>query len=173
MVNCVRPSLTCHRHRVEPGRCQYSAQPGRIPIPILIPLMDIIFPADRPLRTCLSLIGREIERLFGFDRTQMNTSPGYLWNFFVNRDSKHEDCTHKPILLKSAKIIREQRERERDHCFKSLPKKRNLLNFLKNVLYPKIYILFYRSVTNKDLSYKVVRVGIPIENTFASYKLTV
>lgn len=27
MVNCIWPSLTCHRHRVESGRCQYCAQP--------------------------------------------------------------------------------------------------------------------------------------------------
>lgn len=93
MVNCVRPSLTCHRHQVELGRCQYSAQPGRIPISIPIPLMDIIFPADQPLRTCLSSIGREIERVFGFDRTQqMNTNGRILMEFFrQSRSAKRED----------------------------------------------------------------------------------
>lgn len=162
MVNCVRPSLTCHRHRVELGRCQYSAQPGRIPISIPIPLMDIIFPADQPLRTCLSSIGREIERVFGFDRTQMNTNGWILVQFFRQPRSEARIITifntHNFITVNPQTSFA---NRERDHCFKRNLRKKNPLNFSKNILYMRNYFIERDSLLIR-ISAKVVRVGIPI-----------
>lgn len=88
------------------GANMYCAQLGRIHPPLLSShLMDIIFPADRPLRTRLSLIEREIRRISSSECESIRAA-GSLRNFFFAKDCCSAKISTRLSMLPNSLISR-------------------------------------------------------------------